>query len=53
MVLGEEFFPSCAAMGRDIDVVRVATKGNANTLALPLLKRRLCQVYGFDFKIST
>nr|XP_040043314.1 FH2 domain-containing protein 1 [Gasterosteus aculeatus aculeatus] len=26
IVLGEEFFPSCAAMRRDIDVVRIATK---------------------------
>lgn len=28
MVLREEFFPSCAVMSHEIDVVRVATKGN-------------------------
>lgn len=28
IVLREEFFPSCAVMSREIDVVRVATKGN-------------------------
>ena len=33
MVLREEFFPSCAVMSREIDVVRVATKG----------KRRQCE----------
>lgn len=28
MVLREEFFPSCAVMSHEIDVVRVATKGD-------------------------
>lgn len=30
MVLREEFGPSCAAMSHDIDVVRVATKGDTH-----------------------
>lgn len=32
MVLREEFNPSCAAMSHEIDVVRVATKGDTHTL---------------------
>lgn len=35
MVLHEEFFPSCAVMSHEIDVVRVATKGNNTQPLLP------------------
>lgn len=38
MVLQEEFLPCCAAMGHEIDVVRVVTKRNNNTLALTHLR---------------
>lgn len=35
IVLREEFCPSCAVMSREIDVVRIATKGNSTCALLP------------------
>lgn len=35
IVLREEFSPSCAVMSREIDVVRIATKGNSTWALLP------------------
>lgn len=37
MVLREEIFPLCAVMSREIDVVRVATKGKYTHTHTPAL----------------
>lgn len=50
MVLQEEFLPCCAAMGHEIDVVRVVTKRNNNTLALTHLHTQKAGRSHFDVR---